>query len=81
MGLADDYRFIGPAQSALDAAAEYADRVTALGHVCRASKSWMWSPSQATLDDAATHPLAVEFREARERAGVEGDGVAPCNEG
>ena len=81
VGLADDYRFIGPAQSALDAAAEYADRVTALGHVCRASKSWMWSPSQATLDDAATHPLAVEFREAREQAGVEGDGVAPCNEG
>jgi hypothetical protein len=37
--------------------------------------------SQATLDDAATHPLAIEFREAMERAGVEEDGVAPCDEG
>ena len=32
VGIADDYRFVGPAQAALDAAAIYRTRVAAAGH-------------------------------------------------
>ena len=38
--------------------------MTALGHDFQASKSWLYSRSQATLDAAATHPLAQQMQVA-----------------
>ena len=49
VGVADDCRFIGPAQQALDAAQMYRDHnvnVTAAGHAFQTSKSWLFSHSQ-----------------------------------
>ena len=49
VGVADDCRFIGPAQQALDAAEMYRDHnvnVTAAGHAFQTSKSWLFSHSQ-----------------------------------
>ena len=45
VGLADDYRFVGPAIDAMDATATYRRRVEAVGHVFQVSKSWYFSHS------------------------------------
>ena len=61
VGFADDYRFVGPHQDALDAAALYRDEVTEAGHVFQATKGCIYSLTQATTDAAATHPFALEM--------------------
>ena len=58
LGFADDYRFIGPVQDALDAALEYRTRVVETGHVDQVDKAWAYSPTQASIDEAMEHPLA-----------------------
>ena len=42
----------------------------ALGHDFQASKSWLYSRSQATLDAAATHPLAQQMQVAAPEEGL-----------
>ena len=51
VGLADDYRFVGPVDAAMDAAAMYKTQVEAAGHVFQANKSWLFSRSTRTLPD------------------------------
>ena len=58
VGLADDYRFVGPVDAAMDAAAMYKTQVEAAGHVFQANKSWLFSRSTRTLRRAMEHPLA-----------------------
>ena len=58
VGLADDYRFVGPVDAAMDAAAMYKTEVEAAGHVFQANKSWLFSRSCRTLRQAMQHPLA-----------------------
>ena len=60
VGLADDYRFVGPVDAAMDAAAMYKTEVEAAGHVFQGSKSWLFSRSCRTLRQAMEHPLAGE---------------------
>ena len=60
VGLADDYRFVGPCLDAMDAAAAYRQRVEAVGHVFQVSKSWYFSHFPETLELAAAHPLGQE---------------------
>ena len=57
VGLADDYRFVGPVDAAMDAAAMYKTEVEAAGHVFQGSKSWLFSRSCRTLRQAMQHPL------------------------
>ena len=44
--------------------------MAALGHDFQASKSWLYSRSQATLDAAATHPLAQQMQVAAPEEGL-----------
>ena len=60
VGLADDYRFVGPCLDAMDAAAAYRQRVEAVEHVFQVSKSWYFSHFPETLELAAAHPLGQE---------------------
>ena len=59
VGLADDYRFVGPELEALAAAELYSELVTAAGHTFCAPKSKVWSPSPATVRSAASHPFVL----------------------
>ena len=61
VGFADDYRFLGPYQEALDAARMYRDLVVEAGHAFQAQKSCIFSRDQGTIDLAATHPFAREM--------------------
>ena len=70
VGIADDYRFVGPAQAALDAAAIYRTRVAAAGHAFQTSKSWIFSHDQDTLDSIRTHPLAAEIIATNVQGGI-----------
>ena len=58
LGFADDYRFVGPVQLAMDAALEFRTRVVAAGHVDQVEKAWALSLSQASINEAKQHPLA-----------------------
>ena len=58
LAFADDYRFLGPVQDALDAALEFRTRVIEAGHVDQVQKAWAFSLSQASIDEAKLHPLA-----------------------
>ena len=70
VGLADDYRFVGPVDEAMDAAQMYRNEVERAGHVFQADKSWLFSRSCRTLRQAARHPLAgVNTRQAMKVAG------------
>ena len=78
VGLADDYRFVGPAIDAMDATAQYRRRVEAVGHVFQVSKSWYFSHSPETMELAAGHPLGMEWLVGAEvhKRFEEWDGVA-----
>ena len=58
IGLADDYRFVGPAIDAMNAAAAYRRRIEAVGHVFQVSKSWYFSHCPETVELAAGHRAA-----------------------
>ena len=60
VGFADDYRFIGPTDAALDAAAEYAKLVTAAEHTMQKAKSNMFSFSEESIAHAEAHPYGAE---------------------
>eukprot|EP01047_Picozoa_sp_COSAG01_P095869 COSAG01_NODE_26485_length_712_cov_1.889070_1_plen_129_part_00 len=59
VGMADDYRFVGPALDVLAAAARYAELVKGPGHVFSVLKSKVWSPSVETLRLVACHPFVL----------------------
>ena len=64
IGLADDYRFLGPKQQALDAAQMYLQLVQTAGHVSQVEKAKVFSLSAKALADAATeaHPLFQQMK-------------------
>ena len=70
LGIADDYRFVGPTQDTLDAVAAYSAAVNRLGGVFQSEKSWLFSHSQATLNAAAQHEIATEMQGASPNEGV-----------
>jgi hypothetical protein len=76
VGLADDYRFVGPALDVLAAAARYAELVKGPGHVFCVRKSKVWSPSVETLRLVACHPFVLGCPARRE-----GMQVVPADQG
>ena len=63
VGFADDYRFIGPWQDALDAAALYKQLVEAAGHTMQKKKGEIFSLCAETLARAAEHSYVTETDE------------------
>ena len=70
VGIADDYRFVGPAQDALDAAMLYRTRVAAAGRAFQTSKSCIFSHDQDALDSIRTNPLAAEIIATNLQGGI-----------
>ena len=70
LGIADDYRFVGPTQDTLDAVAAYSAAIDRLGGVFQTDKSWLFAHSQASLDAAAEHEIAEDMQVASPDEGV-----------